>query len=257
MALTQNEVIKLGRVLMGKLTDLSIQDKCKVAAKAGMDTSKVPDVQSNPPVNNALFKAFEGLSPEDKEIALPIIADGIIKYRPYEQEDLVHLLTQHGYEYIEGSFVRAAVADEREKGFIPPSAAEQISMAIGRLADGDEGGAVTSACGAVDTVTNALYEKQNWGPAPNSFQAKVNSAFEKLGIYEEMLRELKEIGVNPVDAEEIIRELHETTKHAANALQVIRRTLGDVHGKKPAYTRLTYDSIKWASAICGLLEGKV
>ena len=55
----------------------------------------------------------------------------------------------------------------------------------------------------------------------------------------------------------IVTELHETTKHAANTLQVIRRTLGDVHGKKPAYTHLTYDAIKWASAICGLLEGKV
>lgn len=185
------------------------------------------------------------------------IADGIIKYRPHEQEELVRLLTQHGYEYVDGAFVRTPLTDEREKRFIPPSAAEQISMAFDRLASGDEGGAVTSACGAIDTVTNALYEKHNWGPPPNSFQAKVNTAFDKLGIYDEMLRELKEVGVKPVDAEEIRRELHEVTKHAANALQVIRRALGDVHGRKPAYGRLTYDSIKWASAICGLLEGKV
>ena len=257
MALTHNEVVKLGRVLMGKLTDLTIQEKCKVAAKAGMDISKVPDVPSNPPVNNALFKAFEGLSLEDKEIALPIIADGIIKYRSYEQEDLVRLLTQHGYQYIDGSFIRACLTDEREEAFIPPSAAKQISIAIGRLASGDEGGAITAACGAVDTVTNAVYQKEDWGVPPMSFQAKVNTVFGKLAIYEDMLRELKEIGVSSADAEEVVQELHEATKHAANALQVIRRALGDVHGKKPTYTRLTYDSIKWASAICGLLEGKV
>jgi hypothetical protein len=44
--------------------------------------------------------------------------------------------------------------------------------------------------------------------------------------------------------------MRETTKHAAEALQVIRRTIGDVHGTKPAYSRIAYDSIKWASAIC-------
>jgi hypothetical protein len=31
----------------------------------------------------------------------------------------------------------------------------------------------------------------------------------------------------------------------------------DVHGKKPGYRRLSYDEIKWASAICGLLESKI
>ena len=244
MALTQSEITKLGHVLMGKLTDLTIQDKCRVAAKAGMDTSKVPNVASNPPVNNALFKAFEELSVDDKQIALPIIAEGIIKSRSDHEEELVRLLTQHGYQYIDGAFIPVGLVDEREKAFIPPSSVEQISTAIDRLASGDEGGAITAACGAVDTATNAIYEKHNWGTPPTSFQAKVNTVFGKLGIYEEMLEELKQLGVKPNDAEELVQELHEATKHAANALQVIRRALGDVHGKKPTYTRLTYDSIK-------------
>src|SRR5260370_16905410 len=94
------------------------------------------------------------------------------------------------------------------------------------------------------------------GQATDSFQAKVNTVMARLKVYEEIEGDLVQLGVRPENAKEIVSELNETTKHAANALQVIRRTLGDVHGKKPAYTRLTYDAIKWASAICGPLEGK-
>lgn len=169
----------------------------------------------------------------------------------------MQLLTQHGYRYIDGSFKRLALTDEREKVFVPPSSAEQLSIAFDRLSRKDENGAITAACGAVDTITNLIFDRQGWGAAPDSFQAKVNTVFNRLKIYDEMLTELKQLGIKSGDAEEIVKELHEATKRAAAALQLIRRSLGDVHGKKPSYTRLTYDSIKWAQAICGLLESKV
>jgi hypothetical protein len=134
---------------------------------------------------------------------------------------------------------------------------QQINKLGGVLmGNGDENGAITAACGAVDTATIAIYAKQGWGPPPDSFQAKVNTVLSKLHVYDEMFEELKQIGLKAEDAKSIVAELYEATKHAANALQVIRRSLGDVHGKKPTYTRLTYDTIKWASAICGLLEGR-
>jgi hypothetical protein len=50
--------------------------------------------------------------------------------------------------------------------------------------------------------------------------------------------------------------MEEATKHAAEALQAIRRVNGDVHRTKPTFTRLVFDKIKWSSAICGLFEGE-
>ena len=47
-----------------------------------------------------------------------------------------------------------------------------------------------------------------------------------------------------------------TINHAAQALQIIRKTQGIAHGSRPTHSRMVYDTIKWASAICGLLEGK-
>jgi hypothetical protein len=90
---------------------------------------------------------------------------------------------------------------KRELQYLPASSAEQISKAFERLLDGDENGAVTSACGAVDTATLAVYAKYGLGQPPDSFQTKVNSVMKTLNIYGEMAQDLKEIGVPAGSAE--------------------------------------------------------
>ena len=108
----------------------------------------------------------------------------------------------------------------------------------------------------MEAATNALYAKHNLGDTKASYQSKVNTVLQRLKIIERLKKELTELPINSEDAEKISAEVHEATKHAAEALQAIRRALGDVHGTKPTKTRIVYDSIKWASAICGLLEGE-
>jgi hypothetical protein len=213
--MTEDEINTLGSVLMGKLYDLSIQKKCIIASKAGIDISDVPTVERNPPVNSGM-----------------------------ESEELTRLLEQHGYQYLDGRFVPVGLLDEREARHLPETAKSELAKAISRLTDNDESGAITGACGAVDATTTALYEKHGLGDPSGSFQAKVNTAINRLGVITKLERELAEIGVKPDDARKIAEEVHEATKHAAEALQVIRRASGDVHGTKPTYTRIAYDSIK-------------
>ena len=92
---------------------------------------------------------------------------------------------------------------------------------------------------------------------PDSFQAKVNTVMKRSRVFDSMRTELSQISMRSEDIEKIVDEMRETTNHAAQALLVIRRAMGDVHGTKPALTRTVYDSIKWASAVCGLLEDVV
>lgn len=56
------------------------------------------------------------------------------------------------------------------------------------------------------------------------------------------------------DASELLKEMKSTTNHAAQALQILRRVMGDTHGSKPAFRHTAYDTIKWASAICSLFD---
>jgi len=249
--LTENDITRIGNVILAELTEqLSIPRIRQAVGRAGFDTARIPAADRRSVVVPAVQQLFGELPFKQKLIALPILAEQV------SGDPIKELLRRHGYQYVNGEFVPVAMLDEREIQYLPASSAELISQAFSRLLDGDENGAITSACGAVDTSTNAIYEKYGFGKPPNSFQAKVNTVMLRLRIYEEMEQDLVQLDIQPDAAKEIATELNEATKHAANALQVIRRSLGDVHGKRPSYTRLTYDAIKWASAVCGLLEGK-
>jgi hypothetical protein len=64
------------------------------------------------------------------------------------------------------------------------------------------------------------------GEPSASFQTKVNTTLNQLRVFENLKRDLFEIGIKSNDARKIADELQEATKHAAEALQVIRRTNG-------------------------------
>jgi hypothetical protein len=123
--------------------------------------------------------------------------------------------------------------------------------------DGDETGAITSACGAVDTLMQQLYVKHRLGdPAKVAFAAKVNTAAKHLHIFEDAKDELTSLGMKGSDADTVVTEMRNAMNHAVQMLQVLRKAMGDVHGSKPALRRTAYDAIKWSSAICGLFEGQ-
>jgi len=255
--MTEQDIQTLGNALMGQLMNLGVQRKVIIASMAGIDTSEVPPEQYNVPVNTALVRAFGRLTIERKRNALPILAEQLMTTNGETgRQDLTRLLHHHGYEYTNNMFIPTGLIDEREKQYVPHPSAIELAKAFTRLVQGDESGAITSACEAVEAATNALYAKHKLGDITASYQAKVNTVLQRLKIMERLKKELVELPIKNEDAEKITVEVYEATKHAAEALQVIRRALGDVHGTKPTKTRIVYDSIKWASAICGLLEGE-
>lgn len=252
MPLSEDQVRTLGNAILAELThQLSIPRIRQAVGRAGFDAARIPSEDRRAAVVPAVQRLFGEMDYAQQLRAMSILT------RELPEDSASAVLRPHGYQFVGGQIVPLALADATEFQFLPASSAEQIRSAFERLNHGDEDGAISAACGAVDTVTLAVYEKYGLGQAPNSFQAKVNTVMDALKIYEEIEADLLQLNVRPETAKEIVTELHEATKHAANALQVIRRALGDVHGSKPAYRRVTYDAIKWASAICGLLEGKI
>lgn len=58
-----------------------------------------------------------------------------------------------GYDFVDGAFVPVEQYDRREAEFVTPSSAGELAKAMKRLSEGDEFGAITAACGAVDILT--------------------------------------------------------------------------------------------------------
>jgi len=181
----------------------------------------------------------------------------ILASRLSDSDDVRHLFAQHGFEYVDGTFAPIGLLDQREARYLPPSSASELAKATKRLVDGDETGAITAACGAVDTLTQQLYTAHQLGdPRHVAFAAKVNTVLLQLHIFDEIKDEFVALGITVDDADRIVADMRKATNHAAQMLQTLRKTMGDVHGSKPALRRTAYDAIKWAAAICGLFEGR-
>lgn len=259
------DISHLYGALRSELNKLSVPEIRNTVAAAGIDVTRITanaearsGLGSRAEVMPAVDRLFGEMPSSAKEKALRIIAERLIGRNEDLASSVQVILGRHGYQYIGGSFVPVDLLDAREALFLPASASAELARATARLIEGDYSGAITSACGAVDLATQRVYEKYGLGdPGTVAFQAKVNTALKQLHVFENMEKDFKTLGMKPTDISLLISELRETTNHAAQALQVLRRAMGDTHGSKPALRSTAYDTIKWASAICGLLEGKI
>jgi hypothetical protein len=262
MPLTTEERTRLFGALRSELNKLSVQDIRNTVAAAGFDVSQITaksearsGLGSRAEVMPAVDRLFGQMSESAQETALCVIAERLIGRDPDLDASTQAILGRHGFLFVGATFVPVSDLDAQEARFIPPSAATELGRAMARLIDGDFSGAVTSACGAVDLLTQAIYGKYGLGnPAGLAFQAKVNTALQRQHVFENMANEFLDLGMKPVDASELVESMRKATNHAAQALQVLRRAMGDTHGSKPALRQTAYDAVKWSSAICGLLE---
>ena len=265
MTLSQEDKMRLYAALRSELYKLPVQVIRNTVAAAGFNVSQITakaearsGVGNRAEVMPAVDRLFGQMSESAQETALCILAERLTGHNSELDASTQEILGRHGYQFVDGNFVPVQELDAREAQFIPHSAATELGRAMSRLIEGDYSGAITSACGAVDLVAQEIYENHNLGnPGRASFQTKVNTIFRRLRIFENMEQEFMDIGMKPGDASALIDEMKKASNHAAQALQVLRRTMGDTHGSKPALRQTAYDAVKWSSAICGLLEQSI
>lgn len=261
ITLTDHELLTLYGALRSRLNALSLTDIRNTVAAAGIDITQLPagaDAQRRAAVMPSIDRAFGRLEPSKKLTALAIVAEHLRMRGEEVEADVQALLGKHGFQYIAGSFVPVGLLDAREAAHLPTRCASELARAAARLADGDVSGAITSASGAVDLATQHVYETKGLGsPGRDSFLARVNRSFAELSIATELQSELTALGIADKDAKEIATHTLQSCQHAAEALQVLRRAMGDTHGSRPALAAVAYDAVKMSSAICGLLVGKV
>ena len=248
--LPEEHVRRLFGALLSQLPSLSLTRARTAVAAAGITGVNAPE-QYWDPFLAGVESAFYRLEPEARVAAVHILANQFSN-----SEQVRRLFAQHGYEYLDNTFVPTVFLDQREARYLPPSSASELAKAMKRLVDGDHTGAITAACGAVDLLMQHLYATHSLGDAGNvSFAAKVNTAVSRLQIFEAMKDEFILLGMEIGKADAVVADMRKATNHAAQVLQTLRTTMGDVHGSKPALRHSAYNTIKWASAICGLFEG--
>ena len=262
MSISRDNKNRLYAALRSELNNLSVQNIRNTVAAAGFDVSQITakaearsGLGSRAEVMPAVDRLFGKMNESAQETALRILAERLTEHNPDLRTSTQDILGRHGYQFIDGNFIPVHELDAREARFIPKSATNELGRAMSRLIDDDYSGAITSACCAVDLLTQDIYKMHYLGnPGRVSFQTKINTALKRLGVFEAMSEEFVRIGLKPEDVSDAVDQMKKSCNHAAHALQVLRRAMGDTHGSKPALRRTAYDAVKWSSATCGLLQ---
>lgn len=146
--------------------------------------------------------------------------------------------------------------DRNDLSGLSASAMSEISKAHGRLNQGDESGAISSACGAVDLSTDAILRRHRVSnPRDLSFAARVRESTKVGGAFDSLERDLAALQMNPDDLKFVRDNLVRAISASAEVLGRLRSSMGDVHGSKPALKPIVRTCIKLASAVSGLLDG--
>jgi len=197
--------------------------------------------------------AYKRLDAETKRRFVLNVAREIARQNPEKQELLNEALRRIGWLLIGDALIPIAVLNPEDLEKVPEVSRGDLAKAADRIPD-DPTGAVSAACGAVDSATNKVFQDLGLGnPGEASFQEKVNRSLQAVGVFGKLQGELEELGWDPAKAREFCKSLQGALSQAAKVMESLRSQMGDVHGSKPVLTTLVYDSLKWATIICSLL----
>ncbi len=198
--------------------------------------------------------AYKQLDSEAQRRFVLNVAREIGRRDPDKHERLNEALRRIGWSLIGESLVPVGVLKPEDLQALPDAARADLAKAADRLST-DPTGAISAACGAVDTVTADVFETHKLGkPGERSFQERVNLSMQTLGVLGRLQRELEELGWDANRAREFCHNLKGSISQAAKVMETLRSQMGDVHGSKPTLEALAFDSIRWAMILCSLLK---
>lgn len=249
------------RSVLEGLTFASIKD---VVGLGGVDLRKLSHLDqkfSGGATKGQLMTAIDGVIREFDgatfERFLRIVTEEVLRGSPGTMIRLQDQLARLGWAYSGGALLPIDLLDPAEVEELPEESRQDLTKAASRLRDGDLSGAVSAACGAVDSVTARVYAERGLGdPGAASFQEKVNRAIRASGVVPSLEAQLAELGWHPADIRAFKENLIGSINQAAFVMQKLRSEMGDVHGTKPILRPLVFDSVKWAALIMRLLRDR-
>lgn len=183
-----------------------------------------------------------------------ICCEKILRINPGLKDELDRTLSRIGWKFYNEALVPVEILDISELENIPENSHADILKAACRLRDGDLSGALSAACGGIDSVTANLYIELKLGdPYKDSFQTRIQKCINALCLNNVLNKELESIGWDQKDREMLIHNLTGSLNQAAYVMQKLRSDMGDVHGTKLVVNALVYDSIKWSLLILRML----
>ncbi len=244
-------------ILCGKKY-FSLAEAKEIAELADFDATEIVRTDDHwKPFINLIKSEFFQFDEEKKYRSLNIVVEEILNRRTETQEQLEKYLSRLGWQIIEGNVIPIELLDRTELEELDEVSRGDLIKAAKRFRDGDMSGALSAACGAVDSITNKIYQDKNLGdPNKASFQSRCTITLKAVGVFTSIENQLKDIEWKESGIVPFNRSFEGSLNQAAFVMQNLRANMSDVHGTKPVLRPLVFDSIKWAQILVRLLSGE-
>ena len=233
----------------------------EIVALGGIDVTRLSHLvqragggASRGQLMTALDGQIGALGEKEKKRVLVAIADEMVRREPAVLDQVNQHLKRLGWSYTGGALVPVEIFDPGELDEVPDVARTDLVKAAARFRDGDLSGALHAACAAVDSATNAIYERDDLGDPEDSFQKKCSRALASAKTVEALVDDLVELGWAESDARILGKNVTGSLNQGALVMQRLRSRMGDAHGTKKALRTVVFDSLKWASLIVSALK---
>ena len=195
------------------------------------------------------------LDDDRKSKALTYFAESVVNKIPDHADRLNDDLQRLGWQFESGRLVPVELLDINDLTDLPHVVRDDLIKAATRLRDDDLDGALTAACAAVDSATNAVLPEQKRGHKSDAgFQKRVGMALKEKDTFNHISEELVSLGWDKSDADRLNENLRGALNQGAFVMQSLRSRMSDVHGSKRVFGPLVFDSIKWAELIVRMLK---
>jgi len=256
-----DNVLRAWPAVRACLQRFSFYDIKELAGLAGFDvtaTARLVQKSQGGSTKGELISAVDeqvaSMGTATRHRFLTILIEEILRRRPEDHDQLSEYLSRLGWSFVNNILVPLELFDVEILTDTPEEAHHDLLKAAQRLRDGDLGGAISAACGAVDTATSKVYEQLGLGdPTDASFQERCKKAAAAKGVLTELDRQLAGVGWTPADILPFKKNLEGALNQGAYVMQTLRSHMGDVHGTKPILRSLVFDCIRWAELLVGSL----
>lgn len=235
----------------------SFYDIKEIAGLAGLDLTvlahleqKIEKGASKGQLMTAIDGVFGRMAANEQSRFLMILGEEILRRKPETEQQLSGNLSRLGWAFSDGALVPIEVFDPEDLVELPEEARQDLLKAAKRFRDGDLSGAISAACGAVDSSTSLVYQQAQLGdPGGASFQERCKRASSAKGVIPALEEQLRALGWPDSEVVPFKKNFEGALTQGAYVMQTLRSKMGDVHGTKPIVKPLVFDSLKWAELL--------
>lgn len=236
--------------IRASLFQLSFADIKTVAGLAGLDLMSLAHLQQRPEKGATKEQLVSGIEimlgrmdADALQRFVVWVAEELLMRRPELAALLADQLARHGWGLVDHQLIPLQLFDPSELANLPDGPRADLVKAAQRFRDGDLGGAISAACGAVDMAVANVYADYQLGAPASSFQEGCNCALRAVVNLEDPLHDL---GWDVNAAKILAQNFKQALNNGAYVMQSLRSKMGDVHGTKPILKPLVFDVLKWA-----------